>query len=249
MKRTFATLLLLAAPLAFAQQHLELKYVRDGAEYATLTRQVYRSATDAVLARAAKRARGSWGVVLDVDETTLDNSVYQLERAAYNLPYEAVSWGSWIGRAEAGTVPGVKEFLDAVRTAGGRVAFITDRATEWSGADASTKYDQVRPTRENLIRNGLFREGDLLCLKSGKEDTKAMRRRSVASGEGTCSWPGVRIDVTAFIGDQMGDFPQAGEGFEGAGTDAQFGRTFFLLPDPLYGGWTSSVTRTTGAFR
>lgn len=248
MKRTLALLVVLAAPLALAQQHLEIKYVRDSAEYATLSRQVYRLATTAALARANGHARGSWGVVLDIDETTLDNSAYQLERAAYNLPYEGQSWAAWIGRAEAGTVPGVKEFLDAVRTAGGRVAFITDRATEY-GAENTSKFDQVAPTRANLVRNGLWHDGDLLCLKSGKEDTKATRRRSVASGDGPCSWSGVKVDVVAFLGDQMGDFPQNGEPFEGAGTDAQFGRTFFLLPDPLYGGWTSGVTRTTGAFK
>ena len=255
MKRAAAYLLLFAATTVFAQtpppsatNSLEVKYVRDGAEYATLTRQVYRLATSSALDRAAKRAKGSWGVVLDIDETTLDNSVYQLDRVSYGLSYEQASWGSWILRSEAGMVPGVKDFLDAVRKAGGHVAFITDRTTEWTYADG-TKVDSVKPTRENLIRHSLWNEDDRLCLKSTKEDTKAVRRKSVATGEGTCAWPGTRVDVLVFVGDQLGDFPQSGEDFAGAGTDAQFGKSFFLLPNPMYGGWTNSVTRVFGSFK
>ena len=248
MKRSLLVLALFFTPLLSAQQSLDVKYVRDGAEYATSARQVYRLATSSVLERAAKRARGSWAVVLDVDETTLDNSVYQLDRSAYELQYEPVSWGSWILRAEAGSVPGVKEFLDAVRKAGGHVAFITDRGTEWSYPDG-TKVDSIKPTRDNLGRNGLWSDDDRLCLKSGKEDTKAVRRKSVATGEGTCAWNGMKLDVLAFIGDQMGDFPQSGETFAGAGTDAEFGRTFFILPNPMYGGWVTSVTRVNGSFK
>jgi len=248
MKSSFVALALLLSPLLFAQQSLDVKYVRDSAEYATSTRQVYRLATSSALERATKRPRGSWGVVLDVDETTLDNSVYQLDRSAYELQYEPVSWGSWILRAEAGSVPGVKEFLDAVRKAGGRVAFITDRSTEWSYPDG-TKVDSVKPTRDNLARNGLWSDDDRLCLKSSKEDTKAVRRKSVATGDGTCSWTGMKIEVVAFIGDQMGDFPQNGETFTGAGTDAEFGRTFFILPNPMYGGWVTGVTRVFGSFK
>lgn len=242
MKRSFIALALFLTPLLFAQTHLEVKYVRDSAEYSTAARQVYRIATSSVLEHAAKRPRGSWGVVLDIDETTLDNSVYQLDRGAYDLTYEAVSWGAWISRAEAGSVPGVKDFLDAVRKAGGHVAFITDRATEWSYPDG-TKVDAVKPTHDNLVRNGLWSDDDRLCLKTSKEDTKAVRRKSVATGDGPCSWSGTKVDILAFLGDQMGDFPQTGESFPGAGTDSEFGHTFFIVPNPMYGAWQTSVTR------
>src|SRR5690242_3166315 len=100
MKRSAMALALFLTPILFAQNHLEVKYVRDSAEYATSARQVYRLATSSVLERAAKRPRGSWGVVLDVDETTLDNSVYQLDRGAYDLTYESGSWNAWMARAE-----------------------------------------------------------------------------------------------------------------------------------------------------
>jgi len=236
MKRTLVFLLLFAAA-AHAQttppptpNSLDIKYVRDSAEYATLSRQVYRLATEQALQKG-KAAKGAWGVVLDVDETALDNSTYQLERVAYNLPFEDNSWTAWINRSEAGSVPGVAEFLTAVRAAGGKVAFITNRDEKGRAG-----------TQRNLERNGLWSSNDLLCLLADNYQ-KSARRKEVADGTGKCSWSGVKLSVVAFVGDQLGDFPQTGEAFEGAGADTQFGRTFFLLPNPMYGNWVTSVTR------
>ena len=227
-----------------ASRGLETKYVRDSAEYATLCREVYRVATNAV---TGTTHTGTWGVILDVDETTLDNSTYQLERGAYGLSFDDASWSAWIMRKEAGSVPGVESFVNAVRAAGGKVVYITDRNTEYVAPGGQTA-DLVTATRENLERNRLWNKADLLCLKTGSSDTKAMRRKAVATGAGVCSWSGISVNVVAFVGDQMGDFPAAGEAFTGAGKDDQFGLSFFLLPDPMYGKWTNGVTRVSGSF-
>ena len=227
-----------------ATRALEIKYVRDSAEYATLCRMVYRMATETA---TKSHPAGVWGVILDVDETTLDNSTYQIERSVYGLPYDEASWSNWVARAEAGTVPGVKDFLDAVRRIGGRVAFITDRNAEYVAPDG-TKFDLVKATRDNLERNQLLGKDDLLCLKTGAADTKTVRRRGVREGSGPCSWSGVPVQVIVFAGDQMTDFPAPGEGFTGGGTDREFGHSFFLLPQPMYGRWTNAVTRLSGAF-
>jgi 5'-nucleotidase (lipoprotein e(P4) family) len=227
-----------------ASRGLETKYVRDSAEYATLCREVYRVATNAV---TGATHTGTWGVILDIDETTLDNSAYQLERGAYGLSFDDASWAAWIARKEAGSVPGVEGFVNAVRAAGGKVVYITDRNTSYAPSGGPPT-DLVAPTRENLERNHLWNSADLLCPKTGGSDTKAMRRKAVATGVGACSWSGVSVSVVAFVGDQMGDFPAAGEGFTGAGADDQFGRSFFLLPNPMYGKWTNGVTRVSGSF-
>lgn len=228
-----------AGAAAQAHQGLEIKYVRDGEEYATIVRQIYRGALREVLRRRDSLPRGTaWAVVLDVDETTLDNSAYQLERGAYGLPFENASWNAWVARREAGPVPGVVAFLHAVRAAGGRVAFV-------SGRDEVTRDD----TRANLAHVGAYAEGDLLCLEDGSEYTKGVRRRELASGEGRCAWAGVRPMVVAFLGDALGDFPSAGEAFPEAGVDSAFGRRFFLLPNPMYGRWDRAVTRLRGPDR
>src|SRR5262245_12140200 len=87
-----------------------IKYVRDSEEYATLSRQVYRLATDAVTRSRPAAADKPVAVVLDIDETALNNSTYQVERAALGLAYDDASWNAWVIRRAAPPVPGVLEF-------------------------------------------------------------------------------------------------------------------------------------------
>ena len=220
-----------AIPPPALTESLQIKYVRDSEEYATLVRQVYRAAGAAVARSTASLSRGTWAVVLDVDETALDNSAYQLERAAYRLPFDSASWGAWVLRAAAQAIPGAPEFVGRVRGLGGRVVWITNRSDAERDA-----------TRANLKSVGLWNDDDLLCTKSSSSD-KAPRRAELASGTGRCAWPGRPMPAVAYLGDQLGDFPAAGEPLPDAGSDEAFGRQFFLLPNPMYGPWTGPVTR------
>ena len=211
---------------------LGIKYVRDSNEYATLARQTYRVATDAVTRLVPGLAGRDWAIVLDIDETVLDNSAYQLERAAYGLPFDAASWSAWVQRREAAAVPGATDFIIVVRKLGGRIAWITNRATSDAGA-----------TRENLKSARLWSDDDRLCTQDHEKHTKRSRRAEVVAGTGTCAWGGEPMTIVALVGDQMGDFPEADEPIRDAGTDSAFGRTFFILPNPMYGAWTTRVTR------
>jgi 5'-nucleotidase (lipoprotein e(P4) family) len=214
-----------------ATRELGIKYVRDSEEYAVLARQVYRVAGDAV-DRARAGVTGPWAVVLDIDETTLDNSTYQVERAVYGLAFENESWNAWVLRREAPAVPGVRAFIDRVRAAGGHVAWISNR--EATLADA---------IRANLAIAGVWNDDDRLC-GARPQYPKSQRRHEVVTGTGDCSWSNTPMRVLAFVGDQLGDFPAAAEMIPGTGSDAAFGTTCFLLPNPMYGDWVSRVTRT-----
>jgi len=215
-----------------APANLGIKYVRDSDEYATLARQVYRAATDAVTRTPTSMGQRAWAVVLDIDETALDNSTYQLERATYGLPYDDASWNAWVNRREAAAVPGAVDFVAAVRRAGGHIAWISNR-------DAAT----ATATRLNLANVRLWHDDDRLCPAEGTARPKRVRRAEVVSGQGACAWPGRPMTVIALVGDQMGDFPDAEEKIPNTGTDAAFGATCYLLPNPMYGQWTTRVTR------
>jgi 5'-nucleotidase (lipoprotein e(P4) family) len=223
-----------AAQTPAPEQGREVKYVRDSEEYATIARWVYRAAQQSVETQVRALPRGrAWAVSLDVDETALDNTTYELERRAYRQPHDEAVFAAWIARREAGTVPGVVEFVAAVRRLGGRVAWITNR---------------LEPTRQhtqqNLERVGLWDANDRLCLMNLADTayTKAARRREVATGSGACGW-GEPVTVLAFVGDQLGDIPRQGEADQDAGRDEAFGVRYFLLPNPMYGGWERRVTR------
>lgn len=209
-----------------------IKYTRDSEEYATLARQVYRLAGDAVARAGQTAGQRPWAVVLDIDETALDNSTYQLERAAYDLPYDDASWNAWVARREAAAVPGAADFVAGVHRAGGHVAWISNR-------DATA----ANATRANLQAVHLWNDDDRLCVQDAPARTKRIRRGEVSLGQGACAWPGQPMQIAVLVGDQMGDFPAADEKIPNTGTDAAFGHTEFLLPNPMYGAWTTKVTR------
>ena len=197
-----------------------LKWVRDSAEFHALTAQVYRAAEAAM--EEQRKGKGPWAVVLDVDETVLDNSVYQLERHAYDLPYDGPSWHAWCERRRATPVAGVEDFLAAVRKRKGRVVFVTNRKEVVADA-----------TRENLEALGLWRDGDLLCPRVDVSD-KGPRREALRTGQGACSF-GEPVRVAVYLGDSWGDFPADGE--EGGPRLDGVGSRYFVLPNPMYGEW------------
>ena len=124
------------APAAFRAPEA-IRWSRDSAEHRALFLQVYRIATAHVEREAATRAAGSWAVVLDADETVIDNSTYQLERAQAGRPFDSASWRAWTARREATPLPGAAAFLSRVRALGGKIAIVTNRtATECPDTEA-----------------------------------------------------------------------------------------------------------------
>jgi 5'-nucleotidase (lipoprotein e(P4) family) len=223
-------LLTLATPAGAQIDHLELKWIRDSEEFVAIFRQTYALAARAVEAQTAAVPRGTpWAVVLDVDETVLDNSPYQLERAAFRLPYDTASWNAWVRRERAEPLPGVRAFLDGVRRLGGRVVFITNR-------DDGTADE----TRRNLAAHGLWTDHDRLCPQTAdRAYSKRARREELRTGTGACAYAGQAVRVLAYLGDNIADIPEADE------EPGELGVHWFVLPNPAYGSWERRTTRGT----
>ena len=236
-----ALLLILAAfgPAAFAadvRPNNAVHWVRKSAEYAALCHQTYRQAARTLRAKAAE-AKSDWAVVFDLDETVLDNSKFftQPEVADYKGRFDdSELWGPWVRRKEAGTVPGAREFIDGVRMMGPRahIVYITNRNAAMEG-----------DTREVLSKNGLWKNGDALLMKTGAADTKAARRECVESGKGRCAAFGA-LKILELFGDQITDFVEVSGPAEMAvlrsekiPSDPDWGERYYVLPNPMYGGW------------
>jgi acid phosphatase len=112
-----------AAPLPGA-----LRWVRRSAEYRALARQTYAFAALRLAELARGRPAGTWAVILDADETVLDNSEYERRRAIVDRGYADASWAAWVREQAAGAVPGAASFTTTVQHLGGRVAIVTNRA-------------------------------------------------------------------------------------------------------------------------
>ena len=173
-------------------------------------------------ALAAGRAAGTWAVILDADETVLDNSEYQRRRALLDSGYTSASWDAWVRERAATAVPGALDFLRRVRAAGGRVAIVTNRAEATCDA-----------TRENL--RALGAESDVVLCQAPGEGDKNPRFRRVETGDRT-GLPA--LAVVAWVGDNIQDFPGLAQTARDAPAAlADFGRRFFILPNPMYGSW------------
>ncbi|MFI5230339.1 MAG: HAD family acid phosphatase, partial [Gemmatimonadales bacterium] len=122
----------------------DIRWFRTAAEYRALARQAYTAAGDHLAEASRGLAAGRWGVILDADETIIDNSEYERRRFAADSGYTDASWLTWVQERAAPAVPGAVEFTRRVRSLGGRVVVVSKRADSLCA-----------PTRANLSSIGL----------------------------------------------------------------------------------------------
>jgi 5'-nucleotidase (lipoprotein e(P4) family) len=205
-------------------------WVRNAAEYQAAARQAFRFAERIAEERALGRAPSTWGVIADADETLLDNSQYQKERAALGKEFDRESWREWCARRAATAVPGSVEFAATVHRLGGRLVVVTNRSV-----------DECPDTEANLKSLGLASDA-ILCRPDSSASSKEERFERVRRGDAA---PGLGpLDVVLFVGDNIFDFP-------GLDQDArlqaerlrEFGTRFVVIPNPMYGTWRENPRR------
>ena len=205
----------------------EIHWFRNSAEARGIYLEVYRLAAEQLDRLAAGAAPQTWAVIMDADETLVDNSTFQKEQAG--APYSEVAWGSWVARKAAPALPGAVEFTRLVHRLGGRLAVVTNRDNRYCDA-----------TRENLKSDSI--EADVVLCRTTTSD-KNPRFQSVAEGTASSSLPALK--VLMWVGDNIQDFPNLTQKVRD-GRDAdydQFGRTYILLPNPMYGSWEKQAYR------
>lgn len=202
-----------------------IRWIRNSAEYHAAFYQAYGLATTKVEQAAVGKRAGSWAVILDADETVLDNSLYQLERAKLGLGFTAESWNAWVRRREATPVPGAAAFLARVRVLGGTIAIVTNRL--------QSECDDTRAVFEAFT----LAYDAMLCRVDGTPSDKNPRFEAVAAGQSPAGR--TPLEIVAFVGDNILDFPRLAQSIKGQGAAAfsEFGVRYFLVPNPMYGSW------------
>jgi acid phosphatase len=239
-----------------------LLWMQHAPEYVALCKGIYRSASDALpeLLRDYTKRKASCpelkppAVVLDLDETVLDNSGYQAQLVLEGQQFAADSWDQWEqeGCERVGLIPGARDFVKTAQGLGIAVIYISNRT-------APNQAATVKCLEDLDVLGGLegtTESNDSWLRSKAGGSSKHGRQREVAE----------RYTVLALVGDQLGDFEVPGESPGAAknqsdrlaaldGTIEQWcpapeesrtvpisslwGRRWFVLPNPAYGQWTA----------
>jgi 5'-nucleotidase (lipoprotein e(P4) family) len=202
-----------------------VRWYRASAERRAIYLQTYRLAAVALERRSAGLATGTWAVILDADETVLDNSPYQQELARRRIAFDAATWNAWVMRGAAAALPGAPEFTRRAHELGGRVVIVTNRDEP-----------QCDATRANLERVAVAADA-VLCRTDSSNSFKDARFEAVAAGTPPSPLPALR--VVMWVGDNIQDFPRLRQDVRSASDSAfaEFGDRFIVLPNPMYGSW------------
>lgn len=173
-------------------------WVANSVEWGQQAETIYSTAGAYLETYAALKPDKKWAVILDVDETVLNNVEYQIRLDQRGETYSSASWHEWTAEKSATLVPGAKAFIERVNALGGHVALVTNR-----------KQTEQLWTEENLAAVGLERAEDfqvLLTRGSCEEcSDKEARFDIVPALLAVQGYPGV--EVIAYIGDNKHDQP------------------------------------------
>ncbi|SDZ23368.1 5'-nucleotidase, lipoprotein e(P4) family [Thermoactinomyces sp. DSM 45892] len=174
-----------------------------------------------------KKTQKKPAIVLDLDETVLDNSPYQAMtvKEGKGYPYK---WDDWIQAAKAEALPGAVPFLQYANEKGVSIYYISNRKQK----------NQLEATIKNMKNLGIPQaDTDHVLLQSENEKGKDERRKKVTADR----------EIVLFFGDNLSDFQafdQKNVKDRNQAVDkvrSSFGDKFIVFPNPMYGDWESAV--------
>lgn len=221
-------------------------WMQTAAEYAASTIQLYQIATDNLeralndtsWTAATEQLRTDFSklppaIIVDIDETIIDNSPYQARLIRAGIEYDSRMWVAWCKEAKARPIPGSLEFLRMAHEKGVTIFYVTNRDSKLKEA-----------TRKNLGNAGFpfHKTVDTLLMKREKPEwsssDKGPRRSHVARN----------YRIIMQFGDNIGDFlskihtDTAERMTLTLARNDWWGRRWFMVPNPSYGSWLESLT-------
>src|SRR5688572_15833063 len=166
-------------------------------------------------------------IVVDIDETVLDNSPAQAYGIKNGIPFNTKDWYAWGEMRKAKAIPGAVEFLNYAVSKGVKVYYISNRDDV-----------QKQATIDNLKSVGFQDAVVENVLTRTAESSKDARRAVVMA----------KYRVVMLVGDNLDDFTSAFERKPVADRFAevekakdQWGKRFIVLPNAMYGTWESAI--------
>lgn len=204
-----------------------LLWQQTSAEYTALCYQAFNAAKNYLSNGVEFKDDKHPAIIMDLDETVLDNSKYNGFLLIENQSYSPETWERWVEELDADLVPGAKGFIDFVRSMGLKVFFVSNR---------SKMHEDF--TIKNLQKLGIEVNAENLFLKE-ETGEKTERRRTVMASH----------NVIMLLGDNLADFDDIFEGNAGIRErkqavnemESSFGTKFIILPNVMYGAWEKAL--------
>ncbi|KQR72382.1 5'-nucleotidase, lipoprotein e(P4) family [Pedobacter sp. Leaf176] len=192
-------------------------------EYKALCFQAYNfarlSLKEALWADTSKKPNC---VVVDIDETVLDNSAFQGHEIKKGLSYSPIDWTAWTNLSKADTVPGALAFLKFAASKNIETFYLSNRDEKDYAA-----------TLKNLRAFGFPYADDVHLLVSKGSSNKEPRRQKIAETH----------NILMLCGDNLSDFnnvfyrEQKNTLEQVSQNQNFFGVKYIVLPNPMYGDW------------
>ncbi|MRR23440.1 hypothetical protein EG830_10745 [bacterium] len=170
-------------------------------------------------------------VVLDIDETLLDNSPYQGWQVIEKKPFNNDDWFRWVELARARPLPGAVEFTRYADSLGVEVFYVSNRTVQ-----------EMVPTIQNMTEWGFVNADSTHLLLKETTSSKVERRAMIEKN----------YEIILLVGDNLADLggnyeKRGGDyGFGAVDTDRKlFGTKYIVLPNPMYGNWLNDILRNT----
>jgi alkaline phosphatase D len=189
-----------------------------------LARALFDPSWQAVASPSTASADLSPAVIIDVDETLLDNHWYEARLVRDGRHYERESWSAWCREEAATAIPGALQFCTYADSLGVTIYYVTNR-----------RVDVAVATLANLKALGfpVAEDGSTLLPRTESSD-KTERRAAVAA----------QHRVVLLVGDSGGDFDASLAGEVELSRSAvatrfadRWGASWIVLPNPMYGAW------------
>jgi len=201
-------------------------YNSYAAEYEALAYQAYNIASYRILEVKNKYPdKTNLAVVLDIDETILDNSPYQAKLIQDNISYDSC-WNEWCNSARARAIPGALSFLQLADSLGFTIFYLSNRK------DSFVK----KGTIENMKKHNFPQTDEDHFLLRTISSSKEARRQKIE----------VNYEIVLLCGDNLGDFYEDAENVKDRSKEVsefkkEFGEKFIVLPNAMYGNWVNAL--------
>ena len=166
-------------------------------------------------------------IMVDIDETVLDNSPANAYLVKNRLPFNLPDWYAWGEMRKAKPIPGAVEFQNYAESKGVHFFFVSNRDEV-----------QKQATIDNLKSVGFTNVSAENVMLRDKDSSKEPRREQILA----------KYRVVFFMGDNLDDHSVVFEKKSIADRFVEvdkakdlFGKKYIMLPNAMYGTWESAI--------